>query len=287
MNKNAEEKKPDVMIPNSTALATRQAPGGLAIPEELAGFTGLEGLDPGSMMIIPRIKIVQPTSKEGTEGKLRVNLTGDEFDDLAIVVVKAFQGRTFWDPDPKSDKVLCRSYDFMNPDPAIEKPYNDVCAVHTTNAKNQKVLKVLCPEGQWKGATHQEKPSCGEIINLLCIQSEDLLPFWISMSGASLRPVRNYVSAIALRRQALWVWKTVLSLEKRIEPNKHYVAKFSPPRPVEKDMFEMINATIIDLNLKDADIKKTFEAEEAAGADGNGDGTGEGQPDAPDWLDKK
>jgi hypothetical protein len=280
----AEQRQP--IIPASTALMSHEQAGALVIPEELANFTGLEGLDPGTMMIIPRIKIVQPTSKEGTEGKLRVNLTGDEFDEIPIVVIKAFQGRTFWDPDPKSDKVLCRSYDFMTPDPAIEKPYSEICATHTVNAKGQKVLKTLCVEAQWRG--NKEKPSCAEVINLLCIESEDFLPFWITCSGASLKPVRNFVSAIALRRCALWQWETKLSLEKRVEPQKHYVARFSAPKPLGEELFQQIGRAIVELDLQNADIRKTFEAEEAAGTDGNGSGAAGGkEPEAPNWINTK
>jgi hypothetical protein len=281
----AETEQKGTIIPAATALMTHEQAGGLALAEELTGFTGLEGLDPSTVMIIPRIKIVQPTSKEGTEGKLRINLTGDEFDEIPLVLIKALQGRTYWDPDPKSDKVLCRSYDFMIPDSSIEKPFNDTCAVHTINLKKQRVLKTVCHEAQWTGsADSQKKPTCAETFNLLCIQAEDLLPFWITLAGVSLRPAKSYISAIALRRCPLWQWHTVLSTEKRTEPQKHYVAKFGIPRPLAQETLDQITRAIVELQLQSADIRKTFEAEETAGVAGDEAPGGAAAPDAPNWL---
>ena len=54
------------------ALAKTEEPGAennLALLKELEGFTGYEEISP-SALIVPRVKIIQPTSKEGTPGTL-------------------------------------------------------------------------------------------------------------------------------------------------------------------------------------------------------------------------
>jgi hypothetical protein len=275
---------PEVLIPQSTQLIPRDQAGLPGIPDELQGFTGLEGIDV-SAFVIPRIKLVQPTSKEGTAGMYRINLTGDEFTDLPIIVIKAIQARTMWDPDPKSEEVLCRSYDFMKPDSSIIKPYSPICAKKITNLKKQEVLTVVCPQGKWRKDEkgNDVKPECAETYNLLCLQAEDLLPFWITLAGVSIGPVRKYLSAIALRRCRLFQWETVLSSEMKTEPQKHYVAKFSTPKPVPTENAQVVAQTIIELNLMEADIKRTFEAEEAQAEGGEADDPGQ-TPKAPGWV---
>lgn len=284
---------PDVIIPQSTALEVHSGPAGLpGLPQELATFTGLEGLD-ASSFVIPRIKIVQPTSKEGTPGTLRINLTGDEFEEIPVIVIKAIQGRIMWDPDPASEEVLCRSYDFLTPDPAIENPYNSLCVKRVRNLRGQEILTPVCDQAKWRKNAKGEdvRPDCNETYNLLCLQSEDFLPFWVTLGGASISPVKKYLSAIALRRSRLFAWETVLSTEEHKQPHRHYTASFSTPRPLDSDRAAIVIQTIIDLQLNSIDIKRTFEAEEAAAAEsasteGAGD-TPEQTPGRPSWMENK
>ena len=269
------------MSEDQKALAVKETAGALGIPEELVGFSGLEGID-ASTFIIPRIKIVQPTTREAdaTPGKLRINLTGDEFGSIPVILIKAIQGRTLWDPKPGSDIILCRSYDFLKPDSSIEKPYSDYCAKKVKNLRGQDVLSIACDCAKWHGDT---KPECTENYNLLCLQNEDLLPFWITLHGASISPVRKYLSAIALRRSRLFQWCTTLSTEMKMEPQKYYVARFSTPLPVAKEAMDSVTRTILDLGLMDIDIKRTEEAEESVAATG-GEDSDNAPPKAPDFL---
>lgn len=271
----------EIIIPAATALAVRDEAGLPEIPQELQNFTGFEGIDV-SAFVIPRVKLVQPTSKEGSPGMLRINLTGDEFASLPIIVVKAIQGRIMWHPDPEIEEVLCRSYDFLKPDSSIEKPYSPECAKRIVNLKRQEVMTVLCPRAKWNG---DKKPECSETYNLLCLQAEDFLPFWITFHGASISAVRKYLSAIALRRCKLFQWQTDLSSELKLEPKKHYIAKFSTPKPVSRENAEQVARTIMELSLTEADIRRTMEAEEAA-QEGTADGDGGAPPEAPDWVGK-
>lgn len=269
----------DPIIPQSTQLVkSEEANGGLpALPSDLEGFTGLEGISQDTW-IIPRMKIVQPTSREGTAGKLAMNLTGDEFDSLPIVVIKATQGRILWDKkNPGNDKALCRSYDFMKPDSSIERPPSPICARHVMGTNKKQILKTVCPKGQWHG---EEPPECSETFNLLCLLVDDFLPFWITLHGTSIQPVRRYLSAIALRRCPLWQYEATLSTEQQInDKGKFFVARFSSTRPISKELEAQIAEIVA--GLKDADIKRTFEAEEEA-MEGE-DGTPQGEPPTTEW----
>ena len=258
---------------------------GGAYATELADFTGLESITQDTW-IIPRIRIVQPTSREGTAGRLIMNLTGDEYDNLPIVVVKATQGRVLWDKkNPGNDEALCRSYDFLNPDTAsIPVPPSPTCARRVVGARGKQSTKNVCPMAQWNG---KEPPECSETFNLLCLLTDDLLPFWITLHGTSIQPVRRYLSAIALRRCPLWLYETVLSAEQTInDRGKFYVAKFSDTKPISKEDEARLGPVVA--GLKDADIRRTVESEEDAmdeddSSGGNGGGMG-GEP-MPEWME--
>lgn len=289
---------PDTIVPPENAnlssegpitpLALRH-PMDVQIPEELQGYTGFETIDP-SAFVIPRMKIVQPTSKEGTQGRLRINLTGDEFSDMDVVIVKAMQGRVMWDQsNPGNEKPLCRSSDFLHPDSSIENPPSPECVRQVTNTMKKTMLKPVCPNAGWNGT---EKPACGETWNLLCIQKDEFLPFWLSVTGTSIAPVRRYLSAIALRRCPLWQFETVITTEEQKgDRGRYFVLKFVSPKPIARELEEQLIPMVAE--LKNADIKRTFDAEEelrADGADGGNGGGGEAQsagtsaPEEPGWM---
>ena len=273
------------------SLPALHHPMDVQIPEELQGYTGFETIDP-SAFVIPRMKIVQPTSKEGTQGSLRINLTGDEFTSMDVVVVKAMQGRVMWDQgNPGNEKPLCRSSDFLHPDSSIENPPSPECVRQVTSTTKKTMLKPVCPNAGWNGT---EKPACGETWNLLCIQKDEFLPFWLSLAGTSIAPVRRYLSAIALRRCPLWQFETVIATEEQKgDRGRYFVLRFNSPKPITRELEEQLIPMVAE--LKNADIKRTFDAEEelqAEGADGgNGGGAGgtssgtaTAAPEEPGWM---
>jgi len=275
------------------SLPALRHPMDVQIPEELQGYTGFETIDP-SAFVIPRMKIVQPTSKEGTQGRLRINLTGDEFAALDVVIVKAMQGRVLWDHDNAgNEKPLCRSSDYLHPDSSIENPPSPECSRQVTSTTKKTMLKPICSNAGWNG---NEKPACGETWNLLCIQKDEFLPFWLSLAGTSIAPVRRYLSAIALRRCPLWQFETVISTdEQKGDRGRYFVVKFESPKPIPRELEEQLIPMVAE--LKNADIKRTFDAEEelqsAGGEGGNGGTGGNGEagwqtgsppPEQPGWM---
>jgi len=274
------------------SLPALRHPMDVQIPEELQGYTGFEDID-SSAFVIPRMKIVQPTSKEGTQGRLRINLTGDEFAAMDVVIVKAMQGRVLWDHDNAgNEKPLCRSSDFLHPDASIENPPSPECVRRVTSTTKKTMLKPVCPNAVWNGT---EKPACGETWNLLCIQKDEFLPFWLSVAGTSIAPVRRYLSAIALRRCPLWQFETVISTdEQKGDRGRYFVVKFESPKPITRELEDQLIPMVAE--LKNADIKRTFDAEEelqaddgadggnGGGAGGKSSGTAKAAPEEPGWM---
>lgn len=252
---------------------------GFAIPESLQGFTGGECLTQEDL-IIPRYKIVQPTSKTGNPGTFLCNLTGEETESLHVAVVKIHKGRIMWDKEnPSREEPLCRSYDYMTPDPSIKDPPSPLCAKMIKNPRTGKDVPVqVCKMGSWEG---DERPPCGTVYNLLCISlDEDGLPFWITLHGASIKAVKNYASSVMLRRKPFWVLRTTLTLALKTEPHRHYVAQFSMPKAISPEMEEEI-VPQVDA-LKDADVRRTFEAEEAAAMEWENREPGADEAEDPD-----
>lgn len=206
-------------------------------------------------------------------------------------MVKAVQGRILWDKDnPGNDVALCRSYDFLHPDGGVENPPSQACARQAMGTNKKQILMPVCPKAKWNG---KERPECGETFNLLCILIDDELPFWITLHGTSIQPVRRYLSAIAIRRYPLWQFQTVLSTEVQTnDRGKYFIAKFDGPTPISEELEGEIVPIVI--GLKDADVKRTFDAEEAAlnedgdGAEGAPGPDPQGHtgavPAEPDWL---
>lgn len=238
---------------------------GFVIPESLQGFTGGECLTQEDL-IIPRYKIVQPTSKTGTQGTFLCNLTGEETESLHVAVVKIHKGRIMWDKDnPSKEEPLCRSYDYMTPDPEIKDPPSPLCAKMVKTRTGKDVPVQVCKMGSWEKEGDQ-RPPCGTVYNLLCISLEDGLPFWITLHGASIKAVKSYASSVMLRRKPFWVMQTTLTLALKTEPHRHYIAQFSMPKAISPEMEEEIIPQVEA--LKDADVRRTFEAEEAAAMEG-------------------
>lgn len=242
--------------------------------------------------VIPRMKIVQPTAKAGTPGTFSLNLTGEEFTELPLIIVKAEQTRVLWPPqDDKnrasSDQPLCRSYNCITPDPAIESPISPACA-RWEKKGTKSILVPVCPKAQWitvASSNKRKKPDCGEQLNFLALTVPEGLPFWIVIGGASMKSAMSYLSAIALRRKKLVGFKTVMKLDLRTEPHRHYALARMIPTPLAPEEFALY-AEVID-GIKDATVERTMADEEpeadpfAPGADND---NGAPPEDIPDWM---
>ena len=250
----------------------------------LDGFSGLEDFGKGDF-IVPRVKIVQPTSKEGTAGTFRNNLSGEEFTRITIIGVKIERGRVLWSDD-NNDEPLCRSFDGLVPDPALTSPQCAKCADPSTTG-----LKPVCPRAQWVNdpkTGKNNRPDCDETLSLLAINLDgDNAPFWLQVSGMSLKPFKRLISTIALRKKKLFQFKTEFFLsEAKSDKGRYYAIDFTPPVLVEHE--ELVGLADIITSLKDISIRKTFEHEDALKAASTETQGAEpsASSDIPDWVNE-
>ena len=274
-----KEAPPEETLPQTvpqTDLLPATAPTG-SIP------SGYDALDP-SDFVIPRLKIVQPTSKEGTPGTLRMNLTGEEFTELRIIAIKVEPGRVYWDRDSDSDRPICRSFDGHVPDPRIEDPPSPRCMDVTVSKGGKQLMQAACEMAMW--GDDRAKPPCDQIYNMLCISADDDLPLWMTIGGTSITSFKKFVSSIALRRRALSEYETVISLEECAgKKGKYYVLKFATPKIVQPDfrehVAELVNVFQNETTRRDYDTTTTADAENTV------DTTGTDQPgETPSWMDE-
>lgn len=217
---------------------------------------GYEGLGPGDF-IVPRFKIVQPVSREGTPGHFRCNVTEEEVGELVCAVLTVRKGMVLF-AEGNEARALCRSRDALEPDPAIEDPVSEVCAV----MQGQRLVP-LCEKAKFVGS---QPPECRLTYNVLGLRldSPHPEPFLISLYGTSLRPVRLFLSICRQRRRHLFDVRTTLRLsEVTNTKGRFYVVSFEEIEDMEplgafSQLFE---------ELSSYDPTTTFEAEEAANSD--------------------
>jgi hypothetical protein len=220
---------------------------------------GLEQFDTGDL-VIPRFKIVQPTSKEGTPGRFKNNLTNEEIDKLSVVVLAASKGRVCWSENLEEDPI-CRSGDGLLPSDNVESPVNSICGTK----ENGKRFEAVCPNAKW--GDNNERPLCNEVINLLCVSKDDHVPFFISVHGTQLKPVRAYLSALGLRKKSLYEYQATMSLkETSNQKGKFFVVQFEDLKESKPDQKEIFRAMFFQYSGHSID--QTFEAEQKMKEDG-------------------
>ena len=93
-------------------------------------------------LVIPRVSIIQPTSREGTPGRLKMNITGEEREQIDLVVLRVQRGKVLWSATLGEDPI-CKSNDGIVP--SADSPQSDVCCeVHGNH------LRPVCPAATWR-----------------------------------------------------------------------------------------------------------------------------------------
>jgi len=207
------------------ATTTKQGENLPAVREEYDG-SDLRGFG-ASDMVIPRLKIQQPTSKgDASPGTFVDSLTGEWRESADVVFLFATKGRVLWDRDDKSAKEpLCKSNDGFVPDPGIKEPLNNCCAT----GDGGRYVEV-CKEAKWYQDNNGKgiKPACSMTITLVGVGADAGTPFMLSLHGTSIKPTKRFMSAIMLRRIPVRAARVKLSL-RRMEGDKgvYYVPVFS------------------------------------------------------------
>lgn len=243
----------------------------VALPSGIDNFLGYESFD-STQFVIPRMRIIQHMSRiiGATPGTLRLNQTNEEFKSLHVTVINAMQGRVLFKEDMQEAEPICRSDDGRKPSEAIEFPISSIC-VQPGLVKGRPGLVSVCAKSKW--GPNRERPECAETRNLLCVGLDDMLPFWISFHGMSLKPVMGYISSLALARRPLWKYSTTISLKEIVDvKGKYFVAVFSPAQLLSEDM-QAEMAGMVEM-LASENIATTLEAEQEAAEAGAVDAAG-------------
>jgi len=256
-----EEVEAEVVV-EETAVATSPGNSETALTTQAAvdddGFEDFDDKD----MVIPRAAIPQATSDKakGTPGMICVNLTGEEYEKIPVVILRHQKGKVLYPEEyKKGDEAICWSRDAVVPGSTIEKPMATSCKE--------------CPYGQWKKVDGKNiKPDCSDTRTLLCVDTGTFVPFFISLHGLSIKPLNGCMTAIKLRGKAaglpLWGYSTVIGVQ-TMETNHgdKFAASFAGPQPLDPEMVEVMTAFRNELSRES--IEDTEAAEKAAGVGGD------------------
>lgn len=224
-------------------------------PREEAPVPSTQTANPGGMedfgredIVIPMIRIVQPTSKEGNQGKFRDNLTGEEFDEIDVVFISSRKGRIMFDKDDLTAGPLCGSDDRKTPSEYFETPMSESC--------------LGCPQAEWvkDDKTGRNTCACSENYTLLGIDIESGMPFFFMTKGTAFVPTKRFLSGIFLRGKKsglnLWDYATTLTLKETSNAQgKFYVPVFGVPVveegrfAAEAEMYKEQRAGYVDPTL--------------------------------------
>ncbi|MBI4917363.1 MAG: hypothetical protein HY825_16105 [Acidobacteria bacterium] len=195
-------------------------------------------------LVIPRVSVVQPTSREGTPGRLRMNLTGEERETIDLVVLRVQRGRVLWSPTLGEDPV-CRSNDGLVP--AADEPQSDVCCeLHGRH------LRPVCPAATWRpkpgNGGRLEPPACRDTYTVIALDLATGAPFMLALHGSGLRAVRVLRTVLLQRRLNVYDAACTLRLRKQTNgKGSYYVPEFTDIRPVDppgryRDRYEQFAA---------------------------------------------
>ena len=154
-----------------------------------AGFEHFDESD----LIIPRLGIVQPSSRNGTPGTFRSNLTSEEWKEMRITPFTYRKGMVYWKDGEELGDPICRSRDALTPDSKVDKPQNPTCHTRTDGR-----LLPTCPRATWPEG--DGKPDCAMTFDFLAMGEGDK-PFMISLRGMSVRSAKALISHVWHMRQ--------------------------------------------------------------------------------------
>ena len=185
----AEEIGKDVVVANSS------------VDSNVDDFLAQEAQEDAGVEYIPALTIVQKGEDSGKLFSKELAMTWDEID---ATLIKITDSRVLWPAEYDEDnQPLCRSQDGIRPSCDIKKepedddsemlePMNDDCE--------------SCSYSKWtknkKGGP--EAPRCRAVRNLLIVDLESNIPFFLSLSSTALTPLKAQLEKpLKFRKMAL------------------------------------------------------------------------------------
>jgi len=218
---------------------------------------GLEDMGSGDM-VTPRMRIVQPTSREVSDSKARPGEfycnDGSVYQSINVVLLHIHHERALWEKG--SDTPLCASDNGIEPSPRIEHPKATRCGF-----RNGDRIVDDCPMAVW-GKKGSPPPACKRGYRLFAVNTDTGMPFIIQLAGSQVAKVRQLLTAANGARRPFFANACTISTTKETnDRGTFFVIAFSPLVAVEPaDKYRAIAE-----GLRGYDIAKTYAAEEQQG----------------------
>lgn len=206
----------------------------VATASPMSGVEGLEDIGVTDL-VLPILKI------NHKENGFEDSLTGEVKSSLKVIILGVVKQRILWPADPgaEGEGPICRSYDFSQgiPDPdkflsIVEKQKTG----HPTGFSRDAIEGGgpldcgSCPLKDWGTHPRGDKPWCDEqwTVPLLVLDDDGgYSPALISFQRTGIKPIKNYVTAFASRKQPLYVAVTRLEAVQQFKgTNPYTVPKF-------------------------------------------------------------
>lgn len=216
MARTAKSKKPapaPAPDPEPAPSAPPAAPAAAMLPAKPTARAprGLEDVAPEDL-VVPRFRIVQPTSDEGTAGNFRDVISGEEYESLEGVVPLRFtKGRVYFLRPEEGGGLACASDDRIVPAERIEKPVQARCAG--------------CPRAKWSSGEGGKriKPDCSETWTLL--MAVDAVPYFITFKSAAMSATKKLLTQLTLRAKKQRLDVCGFQFDMRLELHKFDMGK--------------------------------------------------------------
>lgn len=183
----------------------------LAVPESgLLMPVGLEDYDVSSDGSIPRLKI------NGVDAVFEDNLTGEEYEELTVVMLGLVKQRTLWglEMDEDNKGPLCRANDHTTGIPKVDIFPWDESGFDPSDVDrdNPELPCSACRLKEWGSAPGRDTPWCTEVFQfpLLMPQGDDMVPAIVQFQRSGMKPARKYVTGFVRSQKPLFTrWTTV------------------------------------------------------------------------------
>lgn len=228
-----DEDKNEVTVTGEHQVATTGGGGGL-----------LEGLEGGgaSDLIIPRRSVCYPESKmEGMgvpAGHFVSSLDpSNHKESVRCTLLKAHKGRVWF--EEMEDKPSCGSDNGLVPASRFGNPPSPTCV--TMGPRGE---EAVCEYAEWgyRSNGKAKPPACSGTWNLLMLDLDEMMPFWISLKGTSYKSTKTLFTNLKLiaqrsGRNEVCCGEFTMGLDRMEKPRVYFIVRFTGFKVLEDDLY--------------------------------------------------